>query len=218
MNQDLTLYGYKYSVYARIVAAVLTLKELEYRWVEVSPFAAPDPILTRLHPFHRVPVVSHGTFTLFETATITRYLDASFPQNPLQPEDPKALARMTQIICMVDSYAYWPLVRQVFSQRIFRPRIGERTDPAQLAEGLAQSRKVLAALEAIAKEGRVLDPARITLADCHLAPMIAYFVEAPEGQEMLSGFPNLLTWWKKVESCDWMATTKPDLDRLAPDN
>ena len=71
------------------------------------------------------------------------------PGPALQPGAPRALARMDQIIGVVDSYGYWPMVRQVFSHRVFRPRAGRPADEAEVARGLAGAAKVLAALEAL---------------------------------------------------------------------
>ena len=51
-------------------------------------------------------------------------IDRAFSGPALQPAEPQALARMDQIIGIVDAYAYWPLVRQVFSHAVFRPPDG----------------------------------------------------------------------------------------------
>ena len=74
-------------------------------------------------------------------------MDEAFPGPPLQPADPRGRARSTQVISIVDSYAYWPLVRQVFSHRVFRPRFGQPWDAAEVHKGLQAAHVVLAALE-----------------------------------------------------------------------
>ena len=58
----------------------------------------------RKNPFARVPVLDHGDFRLYETQAILRYLDAILPGPALQPKEPKALARMSQIANIVDWY------------------------------------------------------------------------------------------------------------------
>ena len=65
---------------------------------------------------------------------------------------------MDQIIGIVDSYGYWPMVRQVFSHRVFRPPLGQPADEAEVERGLAGAAKVLAALEALASEPSSPDP------------------------------------------------------------
>src|SRR5687768_4932432 len=115
MADPVQLRGWRYSVYTRIARLALLSKGVEHETIEVDPFAGlPDGYLT-LHPFGRVPVLSHGAFRLFETGAITRYVDRAFEGRPLQPDSPAALARMDQVISVIDAYAYWPMVRQVSS-------------------------------------------------------------------------------------------------------
>lgn len=207
----LTLFGYRYSVYTRTVRLVLHEKRLRATLVEVDPFAPPLPEgYSDLHPFGLVPVLRHGPFTLHETAVIARYLDEALPGPPLQPEDARDRARMAQAVAICDAYAYWPLVRQVYVHRVFRPAEGTAPDPVALASGLAAAPRVLAALDRIAAEGRVLS-GTVTLADLHLAPMLAAFVQAPEGAEMLSRHPALAAWWRWMAARPGMAATDPGL-------
>jgi glutathione S-transferase len=73
------LYGYKLSVYAWVARFALHEKGIEYNWIEIDPFADDvDPAYLEKHPFCRVPTLVDGDFTLYETAAITRYLDAAF--------------------------------------------------------------------------------------------------------------------------------------------
>ena len=203
---SLVLHGYRYSVYLRIARLTLAEKGLTYDRVEINPFAPDVPAsYLALHPFGRVPALVHDGFTLYETSAITRYIDRAFPGPALQPADPRALARMDQVIGIVDSYAYWPLVRQVFSQRVFRPCLGQPGDEAEVAHGLQASAKVLAAVEPlVADEG-------VTLADLHLGAMIAYFVQAPEAARALQRQPRLSRWWARVSARPSFAATDPGL-------
>jgi glutathione S-transferase len=188
-----TLTGYCHSVYSRAARIALLEKRVDFDWCEVDPFA--DPTRARaVHPFGRVPVLTHGGFALYETAAITAYVDAAFPGPALSPLQPQVLARMVQVIGLCDSYLYWPLVRQVYAHRVFRPAFGEPSCDQTARAGLAEASRILAALEALAADGAVLSGA-ITRADCHLAPMIAAFVQVPEGWDMLARFPALSAWW-----------------------
>ena len=202
---SLVLHGYRYSVYVRIARLALAEKDVAYDRVEVNPFAPDVPAsYLVLHPFGRVPTLVHNGFTLYETGAITRYIDRAFPGPALQPANPQALARMDQIISIVDAYAYWPLVRQVFSYRVFRPRSGQSGDEAEIARGLQASAKVLAALEPLVGDG-------VTLADLHLGAMIAYFVQAPEGRQALQQYPRLAAWWARLSARPSFAGTEPGL-------
>jgi len=208
----LVLHGYRYSVYVRIARLVLAEKGVAYDRVEVNPFSPDVPAAyLALHPFGRVPTLVHGGFTLYETGAISRYIDRAFPGPSLQPQDAQALARMDQIIGVVDSYAYWPLVRQVFVHLVFRPRTGQPADKAEAARGLAGAAKALAALEELAASDTFLAGHAISLADLHLGAMIAYFTAAPEGTTMLEEHLRLASWWKRLRARPSMVATAPDL-------
>ncbi len=206
------LHGYRYSVYNRIARLALAEKGVAYERIEVNPFAPDVPAAyLALHPFGRVPALVHDGFALYETAAITRYIDRAFPGPPLQPTDVKALARMDQIIGVVDAYAYWPLVRQVFSHRVFRPRLGQPGDEAEVAKGLAAAPKVLTTLEQLAADEPFLVGPAVSLADFHLGAMVAYFAQAPEGAAMLADYPRLAGWWHRFSQRPSVAATEPGL-------
>ena len=208
----LVLHGYHYSVYLRITRLALAEKGVAYERVEVNPFSPDVPAAyLALHPFGRVPTLVHDGFALYETGAITRYIDRAFPGPSLQPRNARALARMDQIIGVVDSYGYWPLVRQVFSQRVFRPANGQPTDETEVARGLAGAAKVLAALEDLASSDTFLVGPTPSLADLHLGAMIAYFTAAPEGAAMLDRHRLLAGWWERLGKRPSMVATAPGL-------
>jgi glutathione S-transferase len=208
----LFLHGYRYSVYVRIVRLVLAEKGVAYERVEVNPFAADVPAeYLALHPFNRVPTIVHDGFALYETGAITRYLDRAFPGPDLQPADLKRQARMDQIIGVVDAYAYWPLVRQVFVHDVVRPHMGMAGDAAELEKGLEGSAKALDALEALAATDTWLTGPDLSLADLHLGAMIAYFAQSPRGTALLAARPHLSTWWQRFKARPSVAATEPGL-------
>ncbi len=210
----LILHGYHYSVYNRIARLALAEKGVAYERAEVNPFdpAMPAEYLA-LHPFGRVPTLVHDGFILYETGAITRYVDRSFPGPALQPKEPRALARMDQLIGVIDAYGYWPMVRQVFSHRVFRAAAGRPADEAEVAQGLAGSTKVLTALEALAATDAFLVGPDLSLADLHVGAMVAYFTLAPEGAALLSDYPRLAAWWVKVGRRASFAFTDPGLPK-----
>lgn len=209
MADPVHLHGYRYSVYNRIARLALLSKKVEHQTIEVNPFAGLSEAYLRLHPFGRVPVLTHGAFKLFETGAITRYVDRAFTGRPLQPESAAALARMDQVISVLDAYAYWPMVRQVSSHSFFRPFFGEPSSREQIDSGLEASGKILSFLDGVAGEGVVLSGRDITLADCHLAPMMDYFVRAEEGKAALSSHLALQRWWDQMSVLDVLKATDP---------
>lgn len=209
MPDRVHLHGYRYSVYSRTARLALLSKNVEHETVEVDPFdTLPDAYLD-LHPFGRVPLLIHGEFRLFETGAITRYIDRAFAGPSLQPESSAALARMDQLMAVVDAYGYWPMVRQVASHGFFRPFIGEEFDRAEIGAGLAASEPVLSFLDKIAAEGAILSGRQVTLADWHLAPMIDYFVRVDEGRAALVRHAALQGWWNRLAGHDLLRATDP---------
>jgi glutathione S-transferase len=213
----LILHGYHYSVYNRIARLALAEKGVACQRVEVNPFdpALPTDYLA-LHPFGRVPTLVHDGFVLYETGAITRYIDRTFPGPALQPADPHALARMDQMMSIVDSYAYWPMVRQVFSHRVFRAAAGRPVDEAEVAQGLAGAPKVLGALEDLASPEAFLAGRDLSLADLHVGAMVAYFALAPEGAALLENYPRLAVWWATLGRRPSFAATNPGLPHGRP--
>jgi len=209
MAEPVHLHGYRYSVYTRTARLALLSKPVEHGTTEVDPFAGLPEAYLGLHPFGRVPVLTHGAFSLFETSAITRYVDRAFAGRPLQPGGAAALARMDQVVAVVDAYGYWPMVRQVSSHAFFRPLFGEPSSREEVESGVEASRRVLAFLDAVAGEGLVLTGRDLTLADCHLAPVIDYFVRAAEGQAALSPHRALRRWWERVSAWDLLEATDP---------
>ncbi|WP_187429069.1 hypothetical protein ROLI_004690 [Roseobacter fucihabitans] len=214
MTAGLTVHGYEHSVYTRAVLVALAEKRVAFQFDPIDPFETdPADACRALHPFGRVPVLSHEGFVIYETAAILRYVDLAFPHPALIPQNPKAAARMAQVISITDSYGYWPLVRQVFAHRVFRPWEGLAPDEDQIAQGMSQAPRVLRALEDIAVQGHVLAGPEPTLADCHLAPMIAAFSAAPEGAQMLAEYPALSAWWSHWAGRVSMRQTDTGFDR-----
>lgn len=190
------LYGADYSVYVRIARMTLEEKGVDYDLVPVDVFAEgglPAWYLER-HPFGRIPAFEHGDLRLHETGAVTRYVDEAFPGPSLQPADPRGRAAMNQTIGLLDSYAYRAMVWDVAVERLSKPS----PDEALIASGLRVAETALRSLSALKREGPWLLGQQLTLADLHAAPIIGYFVKAPEGQSLLSDYPTVQSWWERV--------------------
>jgi glutathione S-transferase len=107
---------------------------------------------------------------------------------------------MRQIQGVVDSFAYRPMVWG------FYVALNERTaEPAALAEAVAQSRRALAALTDLAATPWLLGES-LSLADCHLAPVIGYLAAMPEGLSLLREYPGIASWWDRCRVRSGWAT------------
>jgi glutathione S-transferase len=207
------IYGPALSTYARTVRLVCEEKAAEYRLVEIDIMQGGHKTPEHLarHPFGRVPAFEHDGFGLYETSAITRYLDAVLPGTPLTPGDPKGAARMQQAIAVVDNYAYGAMISAVVIQRVVMPMVGGTTDEAVIAAAMPTAEVSLRAFEDLLGDGAWLAGDKLSLADLHLAPVMAYFSGTPEGQRLLPGSPRLARWWGAMSSRPSMAKTQPQL-------
>lgn len=194
------LYGLSRSVYTRIARLVLEEKQVSYTLEEVEIFgpAGAPPEHRERHPFGRIPVFEHGGFMLYETGAITRYIDEAFPGRSLQPVTPRARARMNQVIGLLDSYAYRPMIWDVFVQRVAIPREGGKPDERVVADALPRIKVCLEALVRLIGSARFFSGDEISLADLHAAPMLLYFALTAEGREMLADHAPLERWLSQI--------------------
>jgi glutathione S-transferase len=212
---DPIVFGAAYSVYVRTVRLALAEKGVPYRLVEVDIFASDGPPAdyAARQPFKRIPAFEHDGFTLYETGAITRYVDEAFPGPALMPGDPKARARVSQVISITDNYAYRSMVWGVFMECVRAPARGKIGDEAVIASSLKLAETCLDALEGLAAaDGPALFGPAVTLADLHLAPMMRYFTMATVGAEKLAARPKLGRWWRWMKECPSMAATRSPLE------
>jgi len=210
------LHGYEYSVYSWIARLALIEKGVEHAWNEINPFEENLPAnYLRLNPFKRVPTLVHNDFVVYETNAITRYVDEAFDGPLLQRTLPVERARCHQIMSVVDSYAYWPLIRQVFSHGVFRSRLGRPAQTTEVRQGLDAAPRVLAALEKLTGSSQFLCGNEMSLADIHLAPMLGYFTLLPKANALLDGYPRLRSWWSAMSRQSSVQATMPQLPNAA---
>jgi glutathione S-transferase len=196
------LFGEPYSVYVRAVRLALEEKNVAYELVPVDIFkpGGPPPEHYARHPFGKIPAFEHAGFRLYEAGAITRYVDEAFPGPRLQPEHPRARARMNQIISILDSYAYRALVWDIYVERVSRPASGAAPDEQRIAASLPRAEVCLAVISGLMDEAPWLAGKSISLADLHAAPMFAVFRLAPEGQRLLDAEAGLRPWWERIST------------------
>lgn len=100
---EVVLHGFHRSTYVSIAKLVLTAKGVDFLFHDTeAAMARPDG--WTVHPFDRVPVLTHGDFTVCETAAIASYVDDAFLGPALAPTNPQGRARMNQWVSYVNSY------------------------------------------------------------------------------------------------------------------
>ena len=103
---------------------------------------------------------------------------------------------------MTDSYAYRPLVWDVYVERVSNPKEGKPADEALIAAALSKARVYFKALHYLMGRQAFLAGEAPTLADFHAAPVFGYFLEAPEGREVVREFPRVQQWWQRISATE----------------
>src|SRR5882724_5454315 len=156
------VYGPAASTYVWSTRLALAEKGVAHQLVEVGfgEFAE-EPHVAR-HPFGKVPAFEHDGFMLYETQAILRYIDEGFPVAPLQPTDLHQFARMSQIMGIVDAYAYPSIVGGILFNRILGPRLGLPVDEAAVVAALPRARLCLAEIARLMGDQQFLAGERIS--------------------------------------------------------
>jgi glutathione S-transferase len=204
---DPIVYGAHYSTYTRSVLLALAEKGVAYSFTEVDVFTAgPPPDYLERQPFGRIPALEHDGFRLYETSAILRYVDEAFPGPALQPDDPRKRAQMSQVLGILDSYAYRAMVWDIYLERSEHP--GQSADEAKIHAGVATSATCLRAIDALMDDGPYLAGDALTLADLHAVPIFAYLRLTAEGRELIRQNPRLECWWNVMSGRPSVASTR----------
>jgi glutathione S-transferase len=145
------------------------------------------------HPFGRIPAIEHGDFKLYEAQAIVRYIDQAFDGPSLTPADPRAQARMNQVMNVVDWYVMPSISAGIGFNRVVKARFGMAPDEEAVAKALPMARTCVSALQDILDGKPWFAGDALSLADLAAYPHLEIFGQTPEGADLLAGTP-LLSW------------------------
>ena len=205
------------SPYARAVIAVLIEKGAPFRVAGIAPGTLKaQPHLAR-QPFGKMPAVEHGDFALYETQAILRYIDRVIPSPALTPADPRAAARMDQLLNISDNYLFQGVGNVIGFQRVVGPMLmGLKTDEAACAAAMPAGQVVFSELSRLLGEQSWFTGDAISLADFALAAQIDFLAMTPEWGPLTEGRENLVRWHKAIMARPSMANSSmPKVAELA---
>src|SRR5262252_898460 len=132
---EIVVHGVPGSPFLRSVLLGLEEKKAPYRLQAIGPGDSKSEAYLKLHPFGRIPAFEHGEFKLYESQAILRYLDDIFPEPRLEPADPRAAARMNQLIGINDWYLFPQVNRVIGFNRVVGPKFfGLKPDEEAIAK------------------------------------------------------------------------------------
>ncbi|HEX3573831.1 MAG TPA: glutathione S-transferase family protein [Rhodopila sp.] len=205
------------SPFGRAVLATLEEKGASYRLLPVAPGTLRSPEHLARHPFGRVPVLEHDGFSLYETQAILRYLDRVLPTPALTPADPKAAARMDQVMNLNDWYLFQGVANVIAFQRVVGPRLmGLVPDEAAIAAVMPKARTVFNEVARLLGEQRYFAGDAVSLADLLIAPQLDFLAQSPEWAVLGAPHANLVAWLARMEARpSLLATTWERVSEMA---
>ncbi|KAM1483759.1 hypothetical protein TB2_035027 [Malus domestica] len=204
--EEVKVIGFWTSPYVYRVIWALNLKGIKYEYLEEDIFNKTD-LLLRHNPVHKkVPVFVHGGKTIAESMIILEYIDETWPQNALLPNDPhaRAVAR------------FWTKFGDDKKQNFIRfyKSVGE-----ELARAVKDAQEHLRILEEHGLgEKKFFDGNEIGMTDLSFG-WIAFWFEAMEetaGVKVLDvdSFPRLHAWIKNFKEVPGIKGNYPDPSQL----
>jgi len=215
----ITLYYGSGSPYAWRVQLALEHKALPYERKLLS-FADNDtkkPEFLALNPRHRVPTITDGDFTLYESNAIVEYLDDAYPAQgrPLFPGDAKARALARRLVLEVDNYFEKPIDVMIDHAFYTKP---EARDATKFEAAKEQLRGEYA-LFAGSMRGDFLAGA-LSAADFAFYPLVAFTkrceVKLPDFDSAALLPPPLRAWKSRMEALPYLDKTVPPHWRQPP--
>lgn len=190
MTEEIVIHGVPGSPYLRSALLGLEEKGLPYRLNVIGLEARRGPGYLKVQPFGRIPAMEHGDFRLYETQAMLRYIDTLGPTTApaLQPRDPRAAARMNQIIGIVDWYVFPMISVGITAERLLSQMFWNRPpDETNIAKALPNARVCINELARLKGDSPFMTGDSVSIADLMLAPHLELFRATPEGAVLLSG-------------------------------
>ena len=192
---ELILHGAPRSNLVRTCLIALAEKGVEFTHDPVRP-QTPEQLAR--HPWGKMPALTHGDVTLYETLAVTQYIDEAFDGPALQPADPAGRARMRQWISVYSAYFDPPVMRQVVIQRLLRDPSNEE----MIAADIPESKRSLGVIDEALGRSLYFAGDCLTLADCFYVPVVDYLSMTPEGEKMLAKTGNVTAWLERMRARD----------------
>jgi|HubBroStandDraft_1064217.scaffolds.fasta_scaffold23225_2 glutathione S-transferase len=204
----INVYSIPGSPFGRAVLATCAEKSAPYRLQPVAPGAHKQAQHLARHPFGRVPAIEDGDFKLYETQAIIRYVDAVYgAPRALTPRNPKAEARMNQVIGVIDWYFFADNSAATLGfNRVVAPKLGLPVNEAAIAAAIPAAKHCIEVLASFLEKGPYMAGDTFSLADIHAGTQLDLLCAAPEAAQMLRATP-IAAWLERLAARPSFATT-----------
>jgi len=208
------LYGATFSTCTqRALCALIDVKK-EYNFHPVNFMGGEhksEEYIKKHQPFGKIPSLWEGDFHIFESRAIAQYICNAYDNRPdsenLYPKNPKLRAEVDNWIQVELNY-YNPASEVLVSELFFKPVFFKSpTDQARVVELIPKLHVALAVMNERLAHHKYLGGDHFTLADLFNAPYTRLLLNIEQFKDVLSKYPNVDTWWKRVsEHPSWIKT------------
>ena len=138
MSTTIKLYDFPMSPRVRKVRIVLAEKGLEYEKVniDITKGEQKTPEYLAINPYGKVPALQDNGTTVYESTIIMEYLNDTYPNPALLPQDPGQRARARVLIHYADN-PYENAIATLAGEVIFKPMQGGNPDEAVVSQATA---------------------------------------------------------------------------------
>lgn len=201
------LYQIPISHYCAKVRIALLEKGLGFELPDLPGGSPRSDAFYDLNPLGQVPVLVDGDVVVRDSEVILAYLEDTYPQPPLLPEDPAERARC-RWLCRLHDLQVAPAV-----SRLYRA-LTEGAPDSALAEDVASLTDLLVMVEAEVRPTPWLLGGLFSAADCALAVSFAYActLSGRAGHPLeIHRLPKLKVWQESVVRRPSVATVLDDI-------
>ncbi len=181
------IHGIPVSSYVRTARMAAAAKGVAHELVPVE-FGADSH--RALHPFTKVPAMTHGDVTLYETIAIVDYFDRMFEGGAkLFPSDDLAHVRTMEFISVATSYLYPACIGDLVLHYLFPKGEGGTPDRKAIDAAIPKVKHGLAVVDAALKDREWL-AGPFSAADLFVSAIVVSIGATPE-KTLLADAPNL---------------------------
>jgi glutathione S-transferase len=188
-----------FAIAANSFKPVVVAEELgiDYEHIVYDPQQGEHKNLEQIarHPLGKVPTMTHDDKSLFESASICRYL-ATVENSELLPTDTYKRAEVEQWMDFFSKHlGRWTTV--LYFEKKIKPVLGREADPVTMDEAMRFGQEQAAAVDRILGERTYLCGDTITLADIYA---YAYMRYSDDVGLSLDPYPNLKRWHDTIKA------------------
>ncbi len=202
---SLQIIGIPQSSFVRVVRMVAHEKGVDY---ELMPAMPHSDEVNAIHPLGKVPVMRHDHVELAESEVISRYIDDTFDGPALMPADPLAAAKVDQWISIITTAIDLTMIRHYVLEYLFNKDEDGNVVRNRIDDSVEKMPAQFAALNKAVAPGYLGSDA-FTVADCFIAPILAYVSMFPEGQAQLESSTALKDYFARISERDSFKVTEP---------